>query len=305
MQRSPVAVSGSRHVEKLYRYPVKGFTPEPLEHANLEPGRGFAWDRALAIADGSWLYDEANYTPVFKDKFIALMTHPKVAAFQLKADEKAMNLRITAPDGLSFAVDVAQPASADGFLDYLCEYLSLPSGQRPQLLRRTHGSFTDLSILDSTGAYTGTVRNAISLINLETVRDLAQKMGDPALDIRRFRANIYFNTPTAWEEADWVGKYVRLGSAIGKVVMGTPRCIVTAVNPESGDRDRGILQALLKHYRHKDLGIYLDIVVPGEVRPGDSIEVVDHVHDTHERISVPFAGMQLPIYVRRHPIKEA
>jgi uncharacterized protein YcbX len=36
------------HVESLYRYPVKGLTPERLEGATLMPGRCIPWDRAFA-----------------------------------------------------------------------------------------------------------------------------------------------------------------------------------------------------------------------------------------------------------------
>ena len=169
-----------RRVERLYRYPVKGFTPEPLGTVALEPGRGVEWDRVMALSDGSWAYDEASYVPLFKDKFIALMTHPKVANLKLKADAAAQHLAIATPEGQVFRIDVTRPGDADPFIDYLVSYLDLPAGQRPQLLRRDHGAFTDLSVLDSTGAYQGTVRSAISIINLASLRELADRMGDPA-----------------------------------------------------------------------------------------------------------------------------
>jgi len=288
-----------RRIERLYRYPIKGFTPEPLTTVSLAPARGFEWDRAIAVSDGSWVYDAASYVPLFKDKFIALMTHPKVANLRLRADAAARHITVATPEGRVFSIDTTQPSDAELFLDYLIDYLELPAGQRPQLLRRDHGAFTDLSVLDSTGAYSGTVRSAISMMNLASVRELAVKMGDPALDIRRFRANIYFDSASPWEEAGWDGKYLRIGNAVGKVVMATPRCIVTAVNPDSGERDRGVLQALLKNYRHKDLGFYVDIVRPGMVSPGDEVEPIAYEDETHELVCVPFAGMNLSIYVRK------
>lgn len=288
-----------RTVERLFRYPVKGFTPEELDDVALEPGRGLEWDRAVAITDGTWHYDEASYTPLFKDKFIALLTHPGVAAFRLSADLEAKHVNVVTPDGVDFPVDLSSPGSGEGFIDYLVDYLDLPAGQRPQIVRRGHGSFTDLSALDSEGAYDGTVSTAISLMNLATVRELAQKMDDPHFDIRRLRANLYFDSDRAWEEADWVGRYVRVGSMIGKVVLSIPRCMVTAVNPDTGERDRGVVQALLKNYRSKDLGIYVDVVEPGQVNIGDQIEVVDYPHDTHELVQVPFRGGTIAIHVRK------
>lgn len=39
-------------VAALYRYPVKGFTPEPLKETALTFGQGIAFDRAYAVEDG-------------------------------------------------------------------------------------------------------------------------------------------------------------------------------------------------------------------------------------------------------------
>ena len=36
-------------VAALYRYPVKGLTPEPLDRVRLAPGETFPNDRAYAI----------------------------------------------------------------------------------------------------------------------------------------------------------------------------------------------------------------------------------------------------------------
>ena len=47
-------------IESLYRYPVKGLTPEPLAEAALTPGRCLPWDRSFALAQGDSSFDAAK-----------------------------------------------------------------------------------------------------------------------------------------------------------------------------------------------------------------------------------------------------
>ena len=41
----------------LYRYPVKGLTPEPLQSVELRPGETLRFDRAYAIENGPGRFD--------------------------------------------------------------------------------------------------------------------------------------------------------------------------------------------------------------------------------------------------------
>jgi uncharacterized protein YcbX len=292
------------NVTQIARFPVKGFTAHIMDRVRLVPGEGVPMDRIMAVTDGTWRYEPDNYEVRYKDKFIALMTHPKAATLQLKADDNALHLSISAPDGQCFEIHVGDPGSEQPFLDFLAKFLDLPEDNRPELIRRTTGDFTDLTILDKAQAYHGSLHTAISMMNLASVRDLGARMGDLELDPRRLRANICFDTGTAWQEADWLGKYLRVGGVLAKVVMATPRCTVTSVNPDTGERDRGIVQNLLRFYRHKNLGIYIDVIEEGEVRSGDAIEILEGDLGTHTLIDVPFNGAKLPVYVRNSWLKE-
>jgi uncharacterized protein YcbX len=285
-------------VTQLARYPVKGFTAQILGHVHLRPDQAFPLDRMMAVSDGTWRYDKENYVPLYKDRFIALMTHPMVATLRLEAEDNARRLTIHAPDGRQFRINAQHTSGDQEFLDFLSDFAALPVDAKPELIRRESGDFTDLTILDTSNAYAGSLKSAISIMNLASVRDLATKMGESELDQRRLRANIYFDSGTPWEEAGWLGGFVRIGGAVGKVIMATPRCVVTAVNPDTGERDRGLVQNLLRFYRHKNLGVYIDIVQEGEIRPGDVVEPISFGRETHSLMHVPFNGAQLPIYIR-------
>src|SRR5215472_19000293 len=81
------------HVAALYRYPVKGFTPEACETLTvLDEGR-IAGDRVLglrfadtAAADEAWSK---------KTEMVALMNTPGLARLHLRFDEEALRLRLS------------------------------------------------------------------------------------------------------------------------------------------------------------------------------------------------------------------
>ena len=49
-----------RGCSALYRYPVKGLTPEPLERVRLTAGETLPFDRAYAIENGPGRFDPAS-----------------------------------------------------------------------------------------------------------------------------------------------------------------------------------------------------------------------------------------------------
>ena len=49
-----------RQIDSIYRYPVKGLTPEPLPRAALQPGQTLLADRRYAIENGPCGFDPAE-----------------------------------------------------------------------------------------------------------------------------------------------------------------------------------------------------------------------------------------------------
>jgi uncharacterized protein YcbX len=124
--------------------------------------------------------------------------------------------------------------------------------------------FTDVSVISEP------MMNAISLINLASVDAFSGDVGH-YVDPLRFRANIYFRTRTPWEELDWVGRDLRIGDALGKVMLRTKRCNATDVNPSTAKRDMRIPKTLMEKYGHPDMGVYIEVTAPGEVKVGDAL----------------------------------
>ena len=87
----------SGHVAGIFRHPVKGFTPEPLQAVALAPGRGFPHDRIWAVENGPSGFDPAAPAFVPKQKFTVLAQIAQVAAARTRYDPESGVLHASAP----------------------------------------------------------------------------------------------------------------------------------------------------------------------------------------------------------------
>ncbi len=96
-------------------------------------------------------------------------------------------------------------------------------------------------------------------------------------DARRFRMLVALSGTKAHEEDEWIGRPVRIGEVLLRVVKQTARCATTTYNPDSGSRDFDTLRAI-KDYRGVrdgksiDFGVLAEVVEPGRIRVGDPVE---------------------------------
>src|SRR5882724_5014385 len=84
----PVRIAG------IYRYPVKGLTPEPLPRAALSPGQTLLADRRYAIENGASGFDPAEPKWLPKPHFLMLQRDEWLAALQTHFDDKSHVLTI-------------------------------------------------------------------------------------------------------------------------------------------------------------------------------------------------------------------
>jgi uncharacterized protein YcbX len=119
-------------------------------------------------------------------------------------------------------------------------------------------------------SFTDVPQNCLSVINLASVRELESHIGTP-LHPLRFRANVYISGAPPWAEFEWIGQELRIGDATVRIPARIPRCAATAANPESGERDVNVVQALRQRYGHYDMGVYAEVVGEGRVAVGDLV----------------------------------
>ena len=254
-----------RTLQSIYRYPVKGLSPEPLADVAVQAGCGFPRDRTFAITNGAWEFDPGSYRPRPKSDFLMLMLHESLAALRTRVSEDERRLSVGGADGRTVEYDLNDAADLERLSDFFAAYLPDKVKGRPRLVRSGVHRFTDVSVVSPT------LMQSISLINLASVRDLGAHMGRD-LDPLRFRANLYYDGGEAWEELGWAGREIRLGSLRTHVVLRTRRCAATNVDPATGARDLGIPQALVKNFGHGDMGVYVELLDGGTLRPGDALQ---------------------------------
>lgn len=247
-------------IASLYRYPVKGLSPEPVAEAQLTAGGHFPHDRLYAIENGDSGFDPER--PVHKPKtcFLMLMRNETLARLRTRFDEAQKELTIESPDGSvgQFALETAEGRkSLESFFGrYSASELRGP----PRLLASPLG----YRFMDSGRS------GFVSLLNLASVKELAAKAGAD-LDPLRFRANVHLDGLDAWQEMKWVGKTIRLGAATLEVLKPIDRCLATHVDPQTGERDVDVTGALRRSFGHINCGIYAKIVRSGVIRRDDTV----------------------------------
>lgn len=252
-------------IEHLYRYPVKGFSAEPLDSVALSAGQGMPLDRKFAITNGRWAFEAQGYAPRPKTDFLVLVKFEQLAEYRTRYDESTNVFSVTGKDGVTHPFSFASQPDREALARLFAERLAL--AETPQLVEVEGIRFTDVSVMSTP------MMNSISLINLTSVEALQADMGVP-VDPLRFRANVYFRTGTPWEELDWVGREVSVGTARGKIVLRTRRCVATNVDPVTAQRDLSIPQTLVKKYGHPDMGVYVEITDGGQVAVGDTVTLL-------------------------------
>jgi hypothetical protein len=261
MVGSPPPLKGTRmRVERLYRYPIKGLSPEALEAVAVEAGQCFPWDRAFALAQGDAPFDPAAPRFVPKQNFMCLMANARCAELQSAFDSATGMLVIRSPTG-SVAANALTEEGRREIGAWLTRFLGEEARGRPTFHHVPGHTFADQR---------GPV---VSLINLGSLAAFEHDQG-AARDPMRFRANVYFSGLAPWAEFAWVEREVQLGAARLRVVKRTRRCPATQVNPATARRDADPPKELMALYGHQDLGVHAVVTEGGRIAVGDALEVL-------------------------------
>lgn len=251
-------------VASLYRYPVKGLSPERLAAVSLLKGQYFPSDRLLAIENGPSGFDPAAPMHQPKLKYLMLMRNEALARLKTRYCDETGELTITHEGREVLRADVTAPDGRAALTRFFESYMPKELRGEPRLLAAPDGyRFTD-----SRSGF-------VSIINLASVAEFEQRIG-AAVDPLRFRGNIMVDDLKPWAEFDLApGQEIASSSGLKlQVIKRIERCAATNVDPETGFRDLQIPKALLTAYGHFDCGIYCRITASGTLAEGDSLEPV-------------------------------
>ena len=245
-------------IQGIYRYPIKGLSPEPMTRASLSPGETVPGDRLYAIENGPSGFDPADpYLP--KTRFLMLMKNERLATLRTTFDQQSHVLTVTR-DGHEVARGDLRNAEGRATIErYFAAFCADELRGPPKILFAPGHSFSDVA------------RKVVSIINLASVAALEGVVGASPNPLR-FRANVYVDGWAPWSELDFVGKVISAGSSVRlKVAKRIVRCAATDVDPQTGIRDLNLPQSLMRRFGHADCGIYAEVIAGGDIAPGDAI----------------------------------
>ena len=246
-------------IDAIYRYPVKGLSPQRLPRVTLSPGATLPADRAYAIENGPTGFDPSAPAYFPKIRFLMLMKNERLARLKTSYDD-ASHIFVVREHDRELAR--GNLASAEGraaiehfFADYCADELRGP----PRILTGAGHSFSDVA------------RKVVSIINLASVQEVEAAAGAPVNPLR-FRANLYVGGWPAWREFELLDREISVGaSARLKIVKRIVRCAATNVDPDSGARDLTIPQTLRRTFGNEDCGVYGEVIAPGAIAVGDAV----------------------------------
>ena len=118
----------------------------------------------------------------------------------------------------------------------------------------------------------------VSLLSQASI-DLLTRLtsGVKEFEARRFRPNFLLDGCSPHEEDLWLGAVLAVGPELRmRVVAPDPRCAITAVDPDTGQRDFDTPRLLLTYRpaaRAPYFGVYAVVETPGVVSVGDEVAV--------------------------------
>lgn len=255
-------------LKDVYRYPVKGLSPQRLDRVTLTAGATLPADRLYAIENGPIGFDPAHPVHFPKQRFLMLMRNERLAALRTDYDEESHTLTVR-KDGqenhqAAARGDLRTPEGRAAIEAFFADYCADDLRGAPKVLSGEGPIGEGFSFSD-------VAKKVVSIINLASVTAI-ETLVDAPVDPLRFRGNLYVSGWPAWHEFDLLDQEIKVGNDVRlKVVKRIMRCAATNVDPATGIRDLTIPKTLQQNLGHPDCGIYAEVITGGDIKPGDAL----------------------------------
>jgi MOSC domain-containing protein len=245
-------------VRGLYRYPIKGMSPEAMPQMPLRAGGTAPFDRAYAVENGPGRFDPEYPAHLPKIHFLMLMRNERLATLETQFDDATETLIILRGGKQVARGDLRTPIGRNMIEQFLAAYMEAELRGAPRVVFAPGHSFSDVAA------------NCLHIVNLASVRELERVVGR-AVNPLRFRPNVIIDGAEPWAEFNWIGQPLQLGTVPFEVLKRTERCAATNVDPDTGKRDMAIPVALQRAFGHTDFGIYARVMADGTIAVGDPV----------------------------------
>jgi uncharacterized protein YcbX len=274
-------------VAALYRYPVKSMLGETVISVAVTES-GLFGDRTYAVLDETGAVGSAK--------------HPRKWGELLRCRsglDNAGTVRVVLPDGTGFHVESPELDERLSKLLGREVFLSAEMPEHGRLERAVPEYEGGVPVAVRASAYVDVTGENITTggvapgtffdfgrVHLVTTASLARMRevypaGD--FDARRFRPNLVVDAGggPGFPEDAWLGSRLRVGEALFRVMVPTPRCVIPTLGHDELPPDPGIMRAVAREHRVpvfdlarlSCLGVYLEVLEAGTVRVGDAITV--------------------------------
>ena len=182
-------------IQAIYRYPVKGLSPQALKRAALKPGETLPADRLYAIENGPSGFDPAAPAYFPKQRFLMLMRNERLASLRTDYDEASHTLVIHCEGREAARGDLRSAEGRLAIEAFFRRFMPKELRGPPKVLFGDGHSFSDVA------------KKVVSIINLASVAAVENAAG-AAVDPLRFRGNVYVEGWPAWHEFDLLGREI-------------------------------------------------------------------------------------------------
>lgn len=242
---------------QIWRYPVKSHGREAIAAARLTAGECLPGDRIWAIAHEASKADHSAWSPC--SGFTRVASSPALAAIKAQLHDDSQTVTLSHPDQDSLTV--APDQQPDKLLAWVTPLTAAGRAAPARVIRVPGRGLTDSDY------------PSLTIGNLASHRAVEGRLGR-ALQIERWRANLWLDGFPAWEEFDWIGRELQIGGAALRIVERTGRCAAPSANPENGRRDADLLAFLDQQWNHTDFCVHAEVTQSGPIATGDTAKVL-------------------------------
>ena len=278
-------------VLEVWRYPVKSMAGEPRD-AVMFDRRGIPGDRGWALFDDERQgVTSAKRLPAARACMASYVSEPT-------ADATSPDVEVTLPDGRRFRG--SSPEATTQLTAYFGRPVSLLplgppgsesaprltlQGESEETVRAMHALALGEPMPDYSAFPPERLRALrqgnffdaypLHLLTRTTLQTLAAIAPASRWDPRRFRMNLLLDCPSSarFPEQAWIGRRLRVGSAVIEVTIGCPRCVAVTQPVDDLPQDRSIMRTLVAETHHI-AGVYATVVEPGHARVGDAVTLI-------------------------------
>lgn len=261
-------------VKSLHCYPIKSCRGVAVEQAALD-GYGFVGDRRMMVVDNTDQLVTAREVPrmvlitVQRSGGTVTVSAPGRRDHMFTISDHGAIRRVRVWDDWVDAVDTGD-APAMWFSDVLgfpVRLVTTGSNFRRSIHPKYNPGGRHVHFGD---AY------PLLLISTASLADLNTRLEAP-LPMTRFRPNVVIEGCDPYEEDRW--KTIRVGDVVFKIVKPCSRCVLTTVDPETGEKGKEPLRTLSQYRRAADGNVYFGQNVihesHGVIRVGDRVEIME------------------------------